>query len=210
MIASLTDRRVHLMSEFIAGIQVMKMYAWEKSFSQIVSEPGQLCAVISAVGSGKLSILHLLLKELNPGIDSIILTQGCSKYNFPGNLSTGYFTNNPNLRISYASQELWLFGGTVRDDILFGRSYNKARYMQFLFDQLANVSGSCVHLDKGFLQRDMTTVGDRSVSLSGGQRAHLYRKCITEYLHGKTRILVTSQLQFLKRANHIVVLDRVT
>ena len=104
-------------------------------------KPGQLCAVISAVGSGKLSILHLLLKELNPGIDSIFLTQGCSKYNFPGNLSTEYFTNNPNLRISYASQELWLFDGTVRDDILFGRSYNKARYIQVIFMVQNNCCG---------------------------------------------------------------------
>ncbi|EGI58414.1 hypothetical protein G5I_13484 [Acromyrmex echinatior] len=45
---------------------------------------------------------------IKPG--SIILTQG-SKYNFPGNLS-GYFTNNPNLRMSYASQEPWLFDDT--------------------------------------------------------------------------------------------------
>lgn len=83
-------------------------------------------------------------------------------------------------------------------------------------------------------------VGDRGVSLSGGQRArinlaravyrqadlyllddplsavdthvarHLYQKCITQYLDGKTRILVTHQLQFLKRADHIAVLDRVS
>ncbi|XP_011066373.1 PREDICTED: probable multidrug resistance-associated protein lethal(2)03659 [Acromyrmex echinatior] len=93
-------------------------------------KPGQLCAVVGAVGSGKSSILHLLLKELNPGTGSIIFTQGSSKYNFSDNLSTGYFTNNPNLRISYASQEPWLFGGTVRDNVLFGQSYDKARYMQ--------------------------------------------------------------------------------
>ncbi|KAG5344008.1 L259 protein, partial [Acromyrmex charruanus] len=37
MIAPLIDRRVQLMSELIAGIQVVKMYAWEKPFSQIVS-----------------------------------------------------------------------------------------------------------------------------------------------------------------------------
>lgn len=86
----------------------------------------------------------------------------------------------------------------------------------------------------------MTIVGERGVSLSGGQRArvnlaraiyrqadlyllddplsavdthvarHLYRKCITDYLAGKTRILVTHQLQFLKQADHIIVLDRVS
>ncbi|KAG5309273.1 MRP4 protein, partial [Acromyrmex insinuator] len=237
MIAPLTDRRVQLMSELIAGIQVMKMYACKKPFSNMTYEmstyfnilqlvvalyfpqglillgesivsfnrleinyhdfllmdevksqkpkeksnaenqidryisrlfehqrlsdlpvyvklqrvsanwisgqlpticninltikPGQLCAVVGAVDSGKSSILHLLLKELNPGSGSIILTQSL-KYNFPGNLS-GYFTNNPNLRISYASQEPWLFGGTVRDTVLFGQSYDKARYMQIIF-----------------------------------------------------------------------------
>ncbi|KAG5345041.1 MRP4 protein, partial [Acromyrmex heyeri] len=89
----------------------------------LIIKPGQLCAVVGAVGSGKLSILHLLLKEMNPGTGSIILTQGSSKYDFPGNLFTEYFTNNPNLRISYASQELLLFSGTVRDNILFGYVY---------------------------------------------------------------------------------------
>ncbi|XP_018392357.1 PREDICTED: multidrug resistance-associated protein 4-like [Cyphomyrmex costatus] len=194
-------------------------------------KPGQLCAVVGAVGSGKSSVLHLLLKELNLGTGSVILTQG-SKYNFSSNLSTGYITNNPNLRISYASQEPWLFVGTVRDNILFGQPYNKARYMQ-----IANVCALTKDF-RQFPQGDMTLVGDRGVSLSGGQRArinlaravyrqadvyllddplsavdtrvarHLYGKCITEYLHGKTRILVTHQLQFLKRSDHIVVLDR--
>ncbi|KYN41537.1 hypothetical protein ALC56_04044 [Trachymyrmex septentrionalis] len=84
---------------------------------QLSPTPDQLCAV---VGVGKSSMLHLLLKELNPSMGSVILTQGSSKYNFPGNLSTGYFTNNPNLCISYASQESWLFDVTVRDNILFG------------------------------------------------------------------------------------------
>ncbi|XP_011704354.1 PREDICTED: multidrug resistance-associated protein 4-like, partial [Wasmannia auropunctata] len=195
-------------------------------------KPGQLCAIVGAVGSGKSSVLHLLLKELDPGAGSVILTQGSSKYNFQGNLSNGYFTSNPNLRISYASQEPWLFGGTVRDNILFGQPYDKARYMQ-----VANVCALTKDF-RQFPQGDMTLVGDRGVSLSGGQRArinlaravyrqadlyllddplsavdtrvarHLYWKCITEYLHGKTRILVTHQLQFLKRADHIVMLDR--
>ncbi|XP_024892648.1 multidrug resistance-associated protein 4-like [Temnothorax curvispinosus] len=180
--------------------------------------PGQLCVVVGAVGSGKSSLLHLLLKELDPGAGSVALTQSSSKNNF--------------LRISYASQDPWLFSGTVRDNILFGQPYNKARY-----NQVTNVCALTKDF-RQFPQGDMTMVGERGITLSGGQRArvnlaravyrladlyllddplsavdsrvarHLYRKCITEYLHDKTRILVTHQLQFLKRADHIVVLDR--
>ncbi|KAG5325865.1 MRP4 protein, partial [Acromyrmex heyeri] len=101
--------------------------------------------------------------------------------------------------------------------------------------QVANVCALTKDF-RQFPQGDMTMIGDRRVSLSGGQRArinlavyrqaniyllddplnavdtrvarHLYGKCIIEYLHGKTKILVTHQLQFLKRVDHIVVLDR--
>ncbi|XP_039312480.1 multidrug resistance-associated protein 4-like isoform X1 [Solenopsis invicta] len=194
-------------------------------------KPGQLCAMVGAVGSGKSSMLHLLLRELDPGAGSVILIQDPSKNIIRGNLAN-YYTDNPNLRISYASQEPWLFGGTVKDNILFGQPYDKARYTQ-----VANVCALTKDF-RQFPQGDMTIVGDRGVSLSGGQRArinlaravyrqadlyllddplsavdtrvakHLYWKCINEYLQGKTRILVTHQLQFLKRADYIVVLDR--
>jgi ATP-binding cassette subfamily C (CFTR/MRP) protein 4 len=93
-------------------------------------KPGELCALVGAVGSGKSSVLHLLLRELNPGAGSIVLTQTSSETVAKSKLSNGYFTDNLNLRISYASQEAWLFGGTVRDNILFGQPYDKIRYVQ--------------------------------------------------------------------------------
>lgn len=90
-----------------------------------------------------------------------------------------------------------------------------------------------------FPQGDRTLVGERGVSLSGGQRArinlaravykeadiylfddplsavdthvgnHLFEECIMSYLKNKTRVLVTHQLQFLKKADLIVVMNNV-
>ncbi|CAH4030827.1 unnamed protein product [Pieris brassicae] len=170
---------------------------------------GKLCAIIGAVGSGKSSILQLLLKELPAATGSV------SVY---GN-------------ISYACQEAWLFPSSVRENILFGLPYNADKYKR--------VCKVCA-LEKDFKQfpyGDQTLVGERGVSMSGGQRARinlarsvyrdadiyllddplsavdanvgrqLFEGCINGHLKGKTRILVTHQVHFLKAADYIIVLN---
>ncbi|XP_050359934.1 ATP-binding cassette sub-family C member 4-like isoform X2 [Nymphalis io] len=170
---------------------------------------GKLCAIIGAVGSGKSSILQLLLKEL-PAASGTLSVCG---------------------EVSFASQEPWLFPATVRENILFGLPYDSAKYKR--------VCKVCT-LEKDFKQfpyGDMTLVGERGVSLSGGQRARinlaravyreadiyllddplsavdanvgrlLFEGCINNYLRGRTRILVTHQLHFLKAADYIIVLN---
>ncbi|KAG5309736.1 L259 protein, partial [Pseudoatta argentina] len=277
IIAPLTDRRGQLMSEFIAEIQVMKIYAWEKPFSQIVSitrkEIKQIkfssyvraayLAII--VFTGRLTVYFtlitfyfLLMDEVNTRRFSENTPQLQFKSQKPKeefnaeNKIDRYISRNGSI-VLFEHQRLsdlpvyvklqrvsanWISGQlplTLRNINLtikpsFGQSYDKARYMQ-----VANVCA----LTEGFptISAGRHDNGDRGVSLSGGHRArinlaravyrqadiyllddplsavdtrvtrHLYGKCITEYLHGKTRILVT-QLQFLKRADHIVVLDR--
>lgn len=114
----------------------------------VTIKPGQLCAVVGPVGSGKSSMLHLLLKDLYPGAGSVTITQDASKNNFRNNMSNGYFMCNSNLRISYASQEPWLFGGTVRENILFGQPYDKARYTQVItIIQLHNYCRYTIYYD---------------------------------------------------------------
>lgn len=170
---------------------------------------GKLCAIIGAVGSGKSSILQLLLKEL-PSATGTVSIYG---------------------KISYACQEAWLFPSTVRENILFGLPFEPGKYKK--------VCKVCA-LEKDFKQfpfGDQTLVGERGVSLSGGQRARinlaravyreadiyllddplsavdanvgrqLFEGCINGYLRGRTRILVTHQIHFLKAADYIVVLN---
>lgn len=116
---------------------------------------------------------------------------------------------------------------------MFGQEYNKSRYTK--------VIRACA-LEKDFAQfphGDLTIVGDRGASLSGGQKArinlarcvyrdadiyllddplsavdihvakHLFDECISGYLSRKTRILVTHQVQHLKEAHRIIILKNV-
>lgn len=93
-----------------------------------------------------------------------------------------------NASISYASQEPWLFAGTVRHNILFGEDYNQQRYWEVSSNSLLNISFRillqyyilkvvhCCSLDRDFQllsNGDQTNVGERGSSLSGGQRARV-------------------------------------
>lgn len=69
--------------------------------------------------------------------------------------------------ISYASQEPWLFTGTVRNNILFGEKFDRKKYHEVT---------KCCALTTDFEQLpngDKSVVGERGASLSGGQRARV-------------------------------------
>lgn len=189
---------------------------WIKNFTEntlntitMCVKPGRLTAVIGPVGAGKSSLLHAILKELP-------LSEGSVEING---------------EISYASQEPWLFAGSVRQNILFGLPMDKDRYKK--------VVKKC-SLERDFSlfpYGDKTIVGERGVSLSGGQRARinlaravykqadiyllddplsavdshvgkeLFEKCITGFLREKTVILITHQIQYLKEVDHLIILN---
>lgn len=172
------------------------------------AQPGTLVAVIGPVGAGKSSLFQAILGELPPESGSIQV----------------------NGAISYASQEPWLFTGTVRSNILFGQPYDRERYRQV-------VKKCALERDFALLPHgDRTVVGERGASLSGGQKAriglaracyrkaaiyllddplsavdahvskHLFEQCLRDFLKEKTVILVTHQLQFLQYVDQIIIL----
>uniref|UniRef100_A0A4W2EHN1 ATP binding cassette subfamily C member 4 n=1 Tax=Bos indicus x Bos taurus TaxID=30522 RepID=A0A4W2EHN1_BOBOX len=133
-------------------------------------------------------------------------------------------------RIAYVSQQPWVFSGTVRSNILFGKKYEEDRYEEVI--KACALGEDLQLLEDG----DETVIGDRGTPLSEGQKArvslaravyqdadiyllddplsavdavvsrHLFEQCIRQALKEKITILVTNQLQYLKDASQILIL----
>ena len=170
---------------------------------------GNITAIIGQVASGKSSLLNLILHEL-PLLSGKIKIHG---------------------EISYFSQEPWTFGSSIRTNILFGRPMDKRRYDQVI--KVCQLERDFSILP----YKDQTIIGEKGINLSGGQRARValartvyadvdiyllddplsaldaevgrlvFEECICNFLKGKTRILVTHQLQYLKNVDYVYVLN---
>uniref|UniRef100_A0A8D3D4N1 Multidrug resistance-associated protein 4 n=1 Tax=Scophthalmus maximus TaxID=52904 RepID=A0A8D3D4N1_SCOMX len=175
-------------------------------------KPEQLLAVIGPVGAGKSSLLSAILGELSQE-SGVVKVKG---------------------ELTYTSQQPWILPGTIRSNILFGKELNPKKYERVL--RACALKRDMDLLPGG----DLAMVGDRGTNLSGGQKArvslaravyqdadiyllddplsavdaevgrHLFEECICGLLRKKPRILVTHQLQYLKAADHIVVLKEVS
>nr|QUF59450.1 ATP-binding cassette transporter Abcc1-6 [Brachionus angularis] len=106
---------------------------------------GELVAVVGTVGSGKSSLLSGLLGEM---------------HKFQGNI-------NVNGATAYVPQQAWIQNATLKNNILFGHSYDEEFYNKVL--------SSCALLtDLSILPAgDLTEIGEKGINLSGGQKQRI-------------------------------------
>ncbi|XP_031409081.1 cystic fibrosis transmembrane conductance regulator isoform X2 [Meleagris gallopavo] len=142
-------------------------------------EKGELLAVSGSTGSGKTSLLMLIMGELEP-------SQGKIKHSG---------------RISFSPQVSWIMPGTIKENIIFGVSYDEYRYKSVI--QACQLEEDILK----FPDKDYTVLGEGGIILSGGQRARIsLASCVCKLMANKTRILVTSKLEHLKIADKILIL----
>ncbi|KAL6250098.1 ATP-binding cassette glutathione S-conjugate transporter ycf1 [Rhinocladiella similis] len=127
-------------------------FTWNKNEDRTVlrninfnANKGELTCVVGRVGAGKSSLLQALLGDLwRLSGDTVV--RG---------------------RIAYASQSAWIMNASVKDNITFGHRWDPHFYNQTV--QACALVADFRQLPDG----DQTEVGERGISLSGGQKARL-------------------------------------
>ncbi|XP_070119026.1 ATP-binding cassette sub-family C member 11 isoform X4 [Equus przewalskii] len=170
---------------------------------------GTMLGICGNSGSGKSSLLSAILGEMH--------------------LQEGLVGVHGSL--AYVPQQPWMIGASIRENILMGVQYDKARYLQVL--HCCSLNRDLEILPFG----DMTEIGERGLNLSGGQKQrislaravyadrdvyllddpmsaldnhvakHVFEECIQKMLRGKSVVLVTHQMQYLEFCDEIILLE---
>ncbi|XP_066145734.1 multidrug resistance-associated protein 1 isoform X1 [Euwallacea fornicatus] len=170
-----------------------------------------LSAVVGPVGSGKSSLICALLGEMDK-VSGRVNTYGT---------------------VAYVAQQAWIQNATLKDNILFGKPFNKSMYDKVI--EACALKPDFEMLPGG----DQTEIGEKGINLSGGQKqrvslaravyadADIYYlddplsavdshvgKHIFEQVLGpkgllkrKTRVLVTHGITYLPHTDKIYVLN---
>ncbi|KAG9104389.1 hypothetical protein FRC06_002943 [Ceratobasidium sp. 370] len=143
-------------SEVAEGGIVLEIQNGDFKWSQSLLEPtlqhidltihkGELIGVLGRVGCGKTSLLSAIVGEM-------IREEGTVKV-------MG--------KIAYAPQNAWIMNATIRENILFSHRYDEEFY-NVVLDACALRPDLAL-----FSDGDLTEVGEKGITLSGGQRARI-------------------------------------
>ncbi|RXW24050.1 hypothetical protein EST38_g1810 [Candolleomyces aberdarensis] len=130
----------------------------------VVFPQGKLSIISGATGSGKSALLEALLGEMHCISGTVIIDKS-------------------NHRVAYCAQSPWLEHATIKDNILFGCTapFDEERYHKVIYSCALEQDLSI--LDAG----DMTEIGEKGITLSGGQRA---RVALARALYSRAEVLL--------------------
>lgn len=188
----------------------------------LVIQPGEKVGIIGRSGSGKSSLAKLLVGFYQPDSGSVLI-DGIDLRQID--------VHDLRHNIGYAPQDIHLFNGTLRENLVYGASYVDDETML----RVANLTG--VH---DFARRHPSgynmQVGERGLSLSGGQRQavtlarallldppvllmdeptssmdntseDLIKKALAPVISNKTLLMVTHRASLLSLVDRLIIVD---
>jgi len=117
---------------------------------------GQICGIVGETGSGKTTLVSLLLRLFEPP-DGTVFVDGCDLKRLP--------IAEVEAALGFVSQDIFLFSGTLHDNIVFGLNNGDATKTQ----EAARVAQLLPTIES-FSHQFQTVIGERGVRLSGGQK----------------------------------------
>lgn len=183
---------------------------------------GQKIAIVGPSGAGKSTISSLLLRFYDIDAGEIIV-DGKNIYD--------YDLENLRGNMSIVPQDVILFGGTIRENIAYGKP--DATEEEIL---IAARQANAFNFIEGFPEKFDTLVGERGIKLSGGQRQRiaiarallknpsilildeatssldsesekLVQEALEILMQGRTSIIIAHRLSTIRSADQILVLD---
>ncbi len=188
----------------------------------LVIEPGDIVGIVGTTGSGKSTLVNLLLRYYDH-YEGEITIDGVNIRD----IDMQYYRS----RIGYVQQEPMMFHDTIYNNIAYGDDKYSVDEVINAAD-IANAHEFIVRQPDGY----DSVLGERGVGLSGGERQrvsiaramlrnpkmlvfdeatasvdseteHLIQEAIEHLISGRTTIMIAHRLSTLSKANKIVVVD---
>lgn len=183
--------------------------------------PGEKVALVGPSGAGKSTIASLLLRFYPASAGNIIVD---------GQDVTAYGLSAYRHNIGIVPQEVILFGGTIRENIAYGKP---SATEQEIYE--AARQANALEFIESFPEKFETVVGDRGVKLSGGQRQRvaiarailknpsilildeatssldarseqLVQGALEKLMENRTTIVIAHRLSTIRKADRILVI----
>ena len=125
----------------------------------LVAEPGETTALVGRSGGGKTTAMSMILRFYEPTAGKIFID---------GQDISAFSRRSLRSQIAYVGQDTFLFRGSIRDNIRFGRPGASEEEIEAAA-RAAFAHDFIMSFDKGY----DSPVGEQGVQLSGGQRQRL-------------------------------------